>query len=173
MGVRAVFAATGNGDIPPAGGRGFLGHFDDHLLLSFFCFSENTKSADILLSQNIGAWGDFGLGAVPFLKGDQKAYLLFQKGKNGWALDMVCEGLRGLCPFSADGIAKRAPVCWLWTTNKTVPLFSSIFLREWQCLFCRPLPGSKRAQAQNCPKRGNCGVQILPVGLKPSFASIV
>ena len=59
----------------PAGGRGLLGHFDDHLLLSFSCyFSENAKSADILLSQNTGAWGtdDLVWGTVPFLKGKQK-----------------------------------------------------------------------------------------------------
>lgn len=140
----------------------------------FSVFSENTKIADILLSQNIGAWGDFGFGGCALFEGEtKKAQLLFPKGKNGWALDMVCEGIRGWCPFSIGRRSKRAPVCWLWTTNKTDPLFSSIFLREGQCLFYGPLPDSKRAQAQNCPKRGIRGVQIQPVTLKPSFASIV
>ncbi len=33
-----------------------------------------------------------------FLLETQKAQLLFPKGKNGWALDMVCGGFWGLYP---------------------------------------------------------------------------
>jgi hypothetical protein len=45
MGIGAALTPAGDGNLPPADGCGFLGYFDDHLLLSFFFFPGYAKSA--------------------------------------------------------------------------------------------------------------------------------
>ena len=80
------------------------------------------KAPTFCVRKTAALGGDFGFGGCALFEWEtKKAQLLFPKGKNGCALDMLCKGLRGWCPFSADGKAKRAPVCWLWNTNKLVP----------------------------------------------------
>ena len=84
MGVRAVFASAGDGDIPPAGGRGLLGHFDDHHLFSFSIFPKMQKAPTFCFRKTpaLGGTDDLVLGAVPFLKGRQKRPNCFsQKGR--------------------------------------------------------------------------------------------
>ena len=64
-----------------------------HLTFEIYLEMQKAPTSCFRKTPALGGTDDLVLGSVPFLKGNEKNQLLFPKGKNGWALDMVSEGL--------------------------------------------------------------------------------
>ena len=111
--VGAAFAPAGDGDFLPADGRGFSGHFDDHILFLLSEFFPDIQKAPFFPAGKtaFGGTGYWVLRAVPFLTGKQKSpaafpkreellgscYICFMRVTGGCALFQLMTKQKGRC----------------------------------------------------------------------------